>query len=312
MCKVPVTVRSLAPLQSRYRPLGEAMTLKTVVRSVTPRTRLQTAVATAIVVASLTAGVSYASIPDSGGVIHGCYKPSNKATPLKVIDTARTSKCPNGYDSIVWNQTGPQGPVGPQGQTGATGATGQQGPPGPAATCAGIPHVGIDLSGCDLEGANLGNVNLTNANLAGADLSDGGTLDSSNLSGVDLSNSNLSGVDLDETDLADTDLSNADLYGVASRYITGTPSALPPEWQLAEGYLIGPGAQLSGATLEDLNLSGADLNGVNLEYAEVYSDNLTGASLIGANLTGVFWNDDTCPDGTNSDNDGDTCINNLG
>jgi len=54
----------------------------------------------AIVVGSLTAGVSYASIPDGGGVIHGCYKPSNKASPLKVIDTAKASQCPSGTPAL--------------------------------------------------------------------------------------------------------------------------------------------------------------------------------------------------------------------
>lgn len=37
-----------------------------------------------------------------------------------------------------------------------------------------------------------------------------------------------------------------------------------------------------------------------------------GANLDGATLVGVTWNDTTCPDGTNSDNDGGTCVNNLG
>ena len=31
----------------------------------------------------------------------------------------------------------------------------------------------------------------------------------------------------------------------------------------------------------------------------------------GADLTGVYWHDTTCPDGTNSDENGDTCENNL-
>jgi hypothetical protein len=42
----------------------------------------------------------------------------------------------------------------------------------------------------------------------------------------------------------------------------------------------------------------------------IYS-RITGANLSGANLTDVSWGDTTCPDGTNSDNDGFTCSNNL-
>ena len=32
---------------------------------------------------------------------------------------------------------------------------------------------------------------------------------------------------------------------------------------------------------------------------------------IGAGLSGVYWNDTTCPDGSNSDDNGNTCENNL-
>jgi uncharacterized protein YjbI with pentapeptide repeats len=66
---------------------------------------------------------------------------------------------------------------------------------------------------------------------------------------------------------------------------------LPANWLLVDGYLLGPDANL------------ADANFTN--------DNLTGADLTGANLTGVTWSNTTCPDGTNSNTDGDTCNNNL-
>jgi hypothetical protein len=34
--------------------------------------------------------------------------------------------------------------------------------------------------------------------------------------------------------------------------------------------------------------------------------------MSGATLFGVTWNNTTCPDGTNSNGDGGTCVNNLG
>lgn len=73
-------------------------------------------------------GIAVAAIPDSGGVIHGCYKPQSDghSTALSVIDTALTNgHCPGGNTELTWNQTGPQGPA---------GATGPAGPAGPAAT----------------------------------------------------------------------------------------------------------------------------------------------------------------------------------
>lgn len=89
--------------------------------------------------ASFGAVQAFASIPDSGGVIHGCYKPKSDGSnaPLGVIDTALSGgSCPAGNSQLTWNQTGPQGPAGPtgatgpQGPTGDTGATGPQGPQG--------------------------------------------------------------------------------------------------------------------------------------------------------------------------------------
>ena len=52
--------------------------------------------------------------------------------------------------------------------------------------------------------------------------------------------------------------------------------------------------------------SNADLSGAVLSNAD-----LSNADLSGADLTGVYWYDTTCPDGTNSDNNGYTCVNNL-
>ena len=91
--------------------------------------------ATALVLAA-GGGAAYAasaSIPDSSGVIHGCYKPNGNGSrsPLGVIDTALPGgTCPKGQTELSWNQTGPQGPQGPTGATGATGPTGATGATG--------------------------------------------------------------------------------------------------------------------------------------------------------------------------------------
>jgi hypothetical protein len=60
------------------------------------------------------AGIAYASIPDSNGVIHGCYLDAGRGT-LRVIDTEAGEACGNSEVAIEWNQTGPQRPQGPQG-----------------------------------------------------------------------------------------------------------------------------------------------------------------------------------------------------
>ncbi len=62
-----------------------------------------------VVVLGLAAGgLAYANIPDSGGVIHGCYKKTspNQGT-LRVIDTERGQNCLSNENALDWNQTGP-------------------------------------------------------------------------------------------------------------------------------------------------------------------------------------------------------------
>jgi hypothetical protein len=86
-------------------------------------------IAVMVVLAALVAaGVAYGSIPDSSGVIHGCYLKSGGS--LRVIDSA--SKCSSNETSVNWNQQGPAGPQGPQGPTGPTGPAGPAGSQGPA------------------------------------------------------------------------------------------------------------------------------------------------------------------------------------
>jgi uncharacterized protein YjbI with pentapeptide repeats len=114
-----------------------------------------------------------------------------------------------------------------------------------------------------------------------------------NLSGINLSkNTQLFGADLPAANLSDANLSGAAFTGVNN---------------------------LAGANLNDANLRGATLSGVDLADANLTSANLNGAILRGTSLSGatvnadtnfntVTWVNTTCPDGTNSDSDGGTCI----
>ena len=77
-----------------------------------------------------------AAIPDSSGVIHGCYQ--KNVGNLRVIDSSAGDSCRPSEIGISWSQTGPQGPTGatgpagPAGPTGPKGDTGATGPAGPA------------------------------------------------------------------------------------------------------------------------------------------------------------------------------------
>jgi hypothetical protein len=79
--------------------------------------RRASVVAVALTALVLTAaGVAAASIPDPGGVIHGCRKNSDGS--VRVIDSNAGQTCASGWTALNWSQTGPQG------VTGATGVLG--------------------------------------------------------------------------------------------------------------------------------------------------------------------------------------------
>ena len=204
---------------------------------------------------------------------------------------------------------------------------------------------GADLSNSNMSGVTLSYTVLTGANLSGANLSH------ANLKAAELRHADLNGVDLFGADLSGADLTGANMRTTymggnsidpmvmvpMTRAINllGCPAALPTDWQCvgyfyshAQAYaLVGPhadlteadllGVDLAGLTMTDVmlyetNLSGANLTGTDLTASSFLSANLTGADLTGAILADTSWNNTICPDGTNSDNNGNTCENNLG
>jgi uncharacterized protein YjbI with pentapeptide repeats len=73
------------------------------------------------------------------------------------------------------------------------------------------------------------------------------------------------------------------------------------------------GADLSFALLNAADLTDADLQGAKMVITGMEYTNLTGANLDGAKFGGfppkdAIWSDTICPDGTNSDHDGRTCL----
>ena len=94
--------------------------------------------------------------------------------------------------------------------------------------------------------------------------------------------------DFSNVNLTDANLSYANLNGAILRF-----------------------ADLSNANLTYANLGGADLRFADLSDADLSDAYLYGADLSDVDLTGVYWYGTTCPDGTNSDDNGNTCVNNL-
>ncbi len=166
--------------------------------------------------------------------------------------------------------------------------------------------VRTDLSGANLNQAILTGADLRTSNLRGTDLSvtniQSANLENADLTGADLyaadfNGANLNGARLTGTKLNDTDLSASNLDGVISGQMIFDnrggifePITLPSDWNIINGYLIGPKANLSDAQLSDIdltgfNLSGTDLNGADLSGTNLSKVNLQGANLQGANLS---------------------------
>ena len=205
--------------------------------------------------------------------------------------------------------------------------------PGPNKNLTGCDFSGFNFDGYDLTNSILNQANLTNADLSGADLSgiraekivgkpsnlpagwitlNGFLLGpEANLSSLNLSNMNLTNVNLKSANLSfallmnvnlnNVDLSDANLERVYGNGITGTPLALPTDWNLEKGFLIGPKANLTSLTISDidfrsLNIKGATFQGTaliraNFSGMDMREVNLAMSGLVNANIDGANFAD---------------------
>ena len=153
--------------------------------------------------------------------------------------------------------------------------------------------VGADLSGANLSSASFASAHLVGANLTSADLS-GATLTGTMLQGATLTGATIAGADV-----VGVLLGRSTLARLKSGGLVGTPStALPLPWALMNGYLVGPGSDLTGAQLQDHDFSGLDLTGADLTDANLTFD---------TNLDSATWTDGTIA-GTHVDG---TCVTPL-
>ena len=106
---------------------------------------------------------------------------------------------------------------------------------------------------------------------------------------LNLKNANLSGCYLAGANLAGANATSANLTGTYLDH-----------------------ANLSSANLTQASLQRAWLANANLSSTKLNFANFTGAKTTGAIFTGASWVQTTCPDGTNSNNDGGTCAGHLG
>jgi uncharacterized protein YjbI with pentapeptide repeats len=159
----------------------------------------------------------------------------------------------------------------------------------------GVDITGVDLSGCILTNIKSGQTIGPPATLPPSyvfitDNSFGPFIVGPN---VDLSGSNLTNCRFTGLNISGASFTNAILINVKSGGMTGPPSALPstyrfvydgPNGDSTAGYFIGPGVDLSGARLRNLNVPVDAVSGSSTVY------NLDNAYLSNANITNANFN----------------------
>lgn len=292
-----------------------------------------------------------ASIPDASGVIHGCYRTNNgtlriidSASQTCAGNEAALTWNQTGPQGPA-GATGPQGPAGPQGPQGPAGSGGVLIPNLVGADLRGAVMVGWDLSGKDFTNANLGSSRLGGSNLTGAIFTGasflGATFTGVNLSGGSLSGATFGGNTFDDGNFTGANLTNAKFVCNGS-----TPIVCSSNGSNGGNFT---GANLTGVTVKaalffsnfsganftnaqfvadavasgeqqtrNINFSGANFTGVTFTAAAGRSfgfhfDDFTGVNLAGTNIASVAtsWESTICPDGTNSNANGNTCIGHL-
>jgi uncharacterized protein YjbI with pentapeptide repeats len=180
---------------------------------------------------------------------------------------------------------------------------------------------GIDFSRSDLTGANAGcDPDLPRTNLAGARIARAILVDAllcdAILSDADLHATDFTGAAFEDASAFRTNLSWATLDGVGAGFVPFVEANLSNARWLAGSAI---GASFDGADMHRIDLRGtsvraATLVGADLRYARLDGVDFTNADLTGANwrratgLASAIFVNTTCPDGTNSDTNGGTCI----
>ena len=205
---------------------------------------------------------------------------------------------------------------------------------------------GGSLSGADFSAgtgsnpANLGDATIVNTDISGANFTglylDGARFThntafngpaifvSTSLQGVDLSFSIVQGADFSNANLTDAAISNTDfssttLDGANFQHVRGNGPRF--DGATCNGCIFKnadmPGANFgidnnsTAASLSNADMRFAKLQEARFDGASLTNVNLVGADLRGATFNNVTWSNVNCPDGTNSDSDGGTCVNNL-
>ena len=152
---------------------------------------------------------------------------------------------------------------------------------------------GGNLSGVNYSGANLSNQNISSGNLQNT------IFNNANLTDANFTSDNAQGASFGGANLTGANLTSGDFQDVTFTIANLTDADLK-------------GDNVQGSNMTKANLTGANLSGGDFQNINFTNANLTGATLDDSNLKGstmtqVIYSNTICPNGTNSNNDGNTC-----
>jgi hypothetical protein len=283
------------------------------------RSRVTVGIVCTVLGASIVGGIAWAAIPGSGsGVITACYPTSGTTKgQLRVIDYQAGARCTASERILTWQSRGMRF----MGEWSSTTSYGRDNvvthessayvailsntnrmpsditywralfsPPPVPQRCDGVPWGSTSYTvpgstrtnGCDLRGWYIANRllqgDLTNADFRGATICSAASV-CSYLGQLGLNGTNFSGSYLEGADFTISELVGANFSGAFLR-----------------------NARFGAAQVSEALFVGADLTGATLVGSSGFST---------SDLTGVRWSNTTCPDGSNSDNNGNTCVGHL-
>lgn len=221
------------------------------------------------------AKLSFAAIGD-GHFVHSCVK--NSSGGVRIVDASDT--CAGNETALKWNSDGVD-----------------------------------DFGGFTTK--NLTNIELNNQNFNYRNLK-GGDFTQSNLSNSLMKFSSFKNAKFIMTDLSAVFANSADFSGAVLNDVQAN-NANFDNANFTNTIITGSSfiqTAFRGANLNGSAITGSQFNGpfdnailLNITFNNVI---LTGSSgLDTASRTGVTWSNTTCPDGTNSDGNGDTCEGHL-
>lgn len=143
--------------------------------------------------------------------------------------------------------------------------------------------VNVDVGGADFTKARLGGIDSRGLTGTACLLPPGWALVHGFLIGP---TARVSGA-MTDADLDGIDLRGVLMYGMTSGGITGTPLGMPTGWKLIRGFLVGPGARLENANLDDADLRRMDLTDTLMKGTRLNNADLSHAKLAYVNSSGI-------------------------